>query len=93
MTAASDLSKATDKRDHDSHCFIAAPFGKDDTEHEQIMAWIRLVMFPVIDRLGLVPMIAAENAAPTPITLEIREHLAFDKLAFFLLGANLQRMC
>lgn len=74
--------------DHDDHCFIAVPHGKSDDEHERIQGWVAQVMLPVAEHLKLRAEISVRHGAPTAITPEIREHLAFDKLAFFDLGGS-----
>ena len=71
---------------HDTHCFVAISYGKTDAEHELIRGWIDEVMRPVAERLKLQLEVAAATTAPSAITPEMREHLAFDKLAFFDLG-------
>jgi hypothetical protein len=68
------------------HCFIAVPYGKDEREHALLTGWVEALMMPVIAELGLTPIIAASTPAPTAITLEIRTHLALDRLAIFDLG-------
>jgi hypothetical protein len=73
---------------HDEHCFIAVPYGRDDEEHARIDGWVNEVMLPVVSALHLDPWIAALTMAPSAITPEIREHLAFDKLALFDLGGS-----
>jgi hypothetical protein len=72
--------------DHDQHCFIAVPYGKNDAEHLRIEGWVNEVMVPVVRDHQLTPFIAVAQMSPSAITLEIRTHLAFDKIAFFDLG-------
>jgi hypothetical protein len=71
---------------HEDHCFIAAPFGKDDEEHAILAGWLEEAIVPAIEALKLKPEIATARNAPNAITLEIREHLAFDRLVVFDLG-------
>jgi hypothetical protein len=71
---------------HEAHCFIAIPYSRDDAEHKRIEGWIDEVIRPPVKSLGLEAEIAALKNAPSAITLEIRTHLAFDKLAIVDLG-------
>jgi hypothetical protein len=72
--------------EHDQHCFIAAPAGRDELEQQLYKGWRDEVIAPVVADLKLKAMVAVDGTAPTKITDEMREHLAHDRLAIFDLG-------
>jgi hypothetical protein len=85
---AGEMTKGEPVSDqHDGHCFVAVPYGKDDAEHSVLQAWVDEIVVPVVKDLDLTPEVAALRTAPNAITLEIRTHLALDRLAIFDLAS------
>jgi hypothetical protein len=80
------LKFASHEGEHDQHCFIAAPVGRDELERKLYKGWFDEVITPVVDGFKLQAVVAVDTAAPTKITDEMREHLAHDRLAIFDLG-------